>query len=262
MIELSKANRSALKQLPIPKEEVCIWACVEGTMGRAWVNQLENPQYGLVAVADFCFLLGEAPETMNPVYIKLLETYGKNQIISFESDSWLSVIKKYFATNYVAFQRYAFYWNPESFDRIQLESYLAESDKSLELVAFDEELGKKALEKDFTADFCMFYESPQAFMEKGLGFAYVKDGEILAGASSYSSCEGAIDITIGTVESYRRKGLALICASKLILTCLAQGVYPRWDAANLGSVALAEKLGYQYKGEYTVYTIRDTSHRG
>ena len=35
------------------------------------------------------------------------------------------------------------------------------------------------------------------------------------------------------------------CGAALVLTCLARGLYPSWDAANRESVALAEKLGYR-----------------
>ncbi|MBK1809116.1 GNAT family N-acetyltransferase [Clostridium sp. YIM B02505] len=53
----------------------------------------------------------------------------------------------------------------------------------------------------------------------------------------------------------KQGGLALACASKLILDCLERVIYPRWDAANLESVALAEKLGYHFDKEYIVYSI-------
>ncbi|GAA0774758.1 hypothetical protein GCM10008908_25150 [Clostridium subterminale] len=83
----------------------------------------------------------------------------------------------------------------------------------------------------------------------------MKDGEIISGASSYSYCEGAIDITIETKPEYKRKGLALACASKVILECMERGLYPQWDASNLLSVSLAQKLGYNVDKEYWVYFI-------
>jgi GNAT superfamily N-acetyltransferase len=156
----------------------------------------------------------------------------------------------------VSFTRYAFNWEPNAFDRVQLENYILELSQEYVVIPFTHELGLKALESDFTADFCMFFKSVEAFMKEGLGYAIVKEDAIIAGASSYSACLGAIDITIGTLPEYRRQGLALACASKLILDCLDRGIYPRWDAANLNSVALAKKLGYTYKAEYTVYTIK------
>lgn len=64
-----------------------------------------------------------------------------------------------------------------------------------------------------------------------------------------------IEITIGTKNEYRRKGLALAVASRLILDCAERNIYPRWDASNIESVELAEKLGYHFDKEYEVYSI-------
>ncbi|MCR5466821.1 MAG: GNAT family N-acetyltransferase [Lachnospiraceae bacterium] len=42
----------------------------------------------------------------------------------------------------------------------------------------------------------------------------------------------------------------------LILRCLAEGLYPSWDAQNRISVHLAEKLGYEFDHEYTAYEMK------
>ena len=41
----------------------------------------------------------------------------------------------------------------------------------------------------------------------------------------------------------------------MILSCLDEGLYPSWDAANWLSVMLAEKLGYKFDREYFVYVV-------
>ena len=51
------------------------------------------------------------------------------------------------------------------------------------------------------------------------------------------------------------KHLALIACSALILRCLDEGLYPSWDAQNMASVRLAEKLGYQVDHEYAAYEV-------
>ena len=84
----------------------------------------------------------------------------------------------------------------------------------------------------------------------------LRDGEIVAGASSYSVYRQGIEIEIDTRKDYRKKGLALICGARLILECLDRGLYPSWDAQNRASVALAQKLGYHYAYAYTAYEIR------
>ena len=58
-----------------------------------------------------------------------------------------------------------------------------------------------------------------------------------------------------TVPEERRKGLACIACASLILRCLEEGLYPSWDAHNMGSVRLAEKLGYEFDHEYAAYEL-------
>lgn len=256
MIELFSNKRMVLSELFIPKDEVCIWSCIEGIMGRAWINDMSSHSYGLVAVADFLFLLGNPSNDLSKELINLIETFGRNQIIVFYNNNWEHVILKEFPDNNVPFKRYSFYWEPETFNRTLLEQYACTEDIPFEIVPFTHKIAELSLQNNFTADFCMFYESLDSFIEYGIGFCMIHNNEIITGASSYSTCYGAIDITIGTIKEYRRQGLALKCAAKLILECLERGIYPRWDAANLESVELAKKLGYRYKEEYQVYTIK------
>lgn len=49
--------------------------------------------------------------------------------------------------------------------------------------------------------------------------------------------------------------LATVCCSALILNCLEEGLYPSWDAHNMNSVHLAQKLGYEFSHEYVAYEI-------
>ena len=65
-----------------------------------------------------------------------------------------------------------------------------------------------------------------------------------------------MEIEVDTKEAHRRKGLALCCCANLILSCLEKGKYPSWDAANLQSVALAEKLGYHFDREYLTLEVQ------
>ena len=99
------------------------------------------------------------------------------------------------------------------------------------------------------------YKDYNTYKALGLGVVVLKDGELVAGASSYSTYNEGIEIEIDTREDHRRKGLAYACGAKLILECLKRGLYPSWDAQNKSSVALAEKLGYHFSHEYIAYEI-------
>ena len=124
-----------------------------------------------------------------------------------------------------------------------------------ELKEIDAELYDKCLENPATADFVSSFESKEAYLRDGRGIVVVKKGKIVSGASSYTRYREGIEIEVDTVEEERRKHLALIACSALILRCLEEGLYPSWDAQNMVSVRLAEKLGYQFDHEYTAYEV-------
>ena len=64
-----------------------------------------------------------------------------------------------------------------------------------------------------------------------------------------------IELEVETVEPERRKKLALVSCSALILRCLEEGLYPSWDAHDMNSVHLAKKFGYQFDHAYTAYEV-------
>ena len=66
------------------------------------------------------------------------------------------------------------------------------------------------------------YKDYDTYEKLGLGVVVLKDGELLAGASSYSRYNEGIEIEIDTREDQRRKGLAYACGAKLILECLKE----------------------------------------
>ena len=60
---------------------------------------------------------------------------------------------------------------------------------------------------------------------------------------------------IDTRKATGAGGFARICGANLILECRKRNLYLSWDAQNMGSMALAEKLGYQYSHAYTAVEI-------
>lgn len=83
----------------------------------------------------------------------------------------------------------------------------------------------------------------------------MKEDRIVAGASSYTRYREGIEIEVDTLPDERRKHLATVVCSALILKCLEEGLYPSWDAQNMNSVRLAAKLGYVYSHEYVAYEV-------
>ena len=124
-----------------------------------------------------------------------------------------------------------------------------------ELKDIDENIYDICLSDPVTKDFVSSFESKEQYLDIGRGVVVIKSGRIVAGASSYTRYNEGIEIEVDTVEEERRKGLATVASAALILRCLDEGLYPSWDAQNMNSVHLAEKLGYEFDHEYTAYEV-------
>ncbi len=258
MEELYSEERLCIKELCVGREEeVTLFAAVEGRMGRLWVDRGENPSCSLVIIGDFCYLLGKYNEEDGNKMIGIISELSRGKILDVE-EQWEPVLiklEKLFPDSFRSFYRYALEGRMEWFDCSMLREFIEEVIDDYKLVRMDEELCHLTTKQAWTQDFCSNFSSVQDFLEHGMGYAVLKEGEIIAYASSYTYCEGRIEINIETKEEYRRRGLAKACAAGLILECLERRIYPRWDAANIASVALAEKLGYRFMKEYVVYSI-------
>ncbi len=134
---------------------------------------------------------------------------------------------------------------------------LRELPAGIRLKKIDKRLYQTALKEEWSRDFCSNFETPEEFEQNGLGFVAMDGRKIVSGCSAYGISQGMFEIQVETRKEYQRKGLALACSARFILTCLEQGIYPSWDAISLQSVGLAEKLGYIFDREYKVYQLYD-----
>ncbi|WP_081778696.1 GNAT family N-acetyltransferase [Butyrivibrio proteoclasticus] len=128
-------------------------------------------------------------------------------------------------------------------------------DKDYELKEIDSDLYDKCMEDPVTRDFVSSFADKKQYLDLGREIVILRDGEIVSGASSYTRYNEGTEIEVDTIESERRNHLATIACSALILRCLKEKLYPSWDAQNMNSVRLAEKLGYEFDHEYIAYEV-------
>ena len=82
------------------------------------------------------------------------------------------------------------------------------------------------------------------------------NNEIIGVASSNIFYKDWIEVNIGVKENYRRRGIATAMAANLILECLRENKKISWDADNMNSVRLAQKLGFEYDSTYDIYILK------
>lgn len=251
-------------------QESMIWSCLQKVMGKIYTDSPEHPASAMALVADFCFFAGKPDAELVRYWSGLCmadaacdkteqRTHNDSAVCRIimvpRSRAWGELIESCYKDNAKRSVRYAIKKELDIFDREKLQAAVSALPEGFSLKMIDETLYLQCLEDPWCRDWVSNYADYAMYQKYGLGAAILKDGELVSGASSYTSYRGGIEIQIDTREAYRRKGLAFTCGAKLILECLERGWYPSWDAQNLWSVALAEKLGYHFEHKYTAYEV-------
>lgn len=235
--------------------EMLIASALEGAMGCVWTLEGE-PGGALAECADFLFLAAREVETARKLLMAWKREHAGQYAIAAARDSaLLALIPAVFAGEAEPTRRYAFHKGGEAFDRERLVRFAASAPAEVEVRPFDCEICRLAMQAPWSRSFCEQFRDEDDFMARGLGVAALHGGELVGGASSYVCFSGGIELQVETRQDMRRRGIALACCAGLILTCLDRGLYPSWDAANLESVALAERLGYRLAGPYDAWEL-------
>lgn len=213
-------------------QDTMIWPCLDGTMGEIYAD--ETLESAVALVGDFAFCAGNAHGGAAQLFAL------RGFVIALPgSKSWERLLAGTAGAKRVT--RYAFRKDGDVFDRELLRR--AQPPEGYSLCAIDRELYNSCRAESWSRDLVSQFESYERYSALGLGVAAVKDGAVVAGASSYTAYRGGIEIEVDTKPEHRRRGLARACAARLMLECLERGLYPSWDAQNPASAALAIELG-------------------
>lgn len=242
-------DTSKVKNLFEGWTETLIYSCLQKVMGKVFVTDLHSPKSAMAFVGCFGFYAGKPDREL------VLEKPDGFVIMTPQNEKWAELIEECFpkAKRVV---RYAIKKDTH-FDITALQQNAGLLPKEYELKPIDAILYDQCLEDPTTIDFVSSFGSKEEYMNIGRGMVIIKNGKIVSGASSYTRYKEGIEIEVDTVPTERRKHLATIACSALILRCLEENLYPSWDAQNMDSVHLAESLGYEFDHEYIAYEIMD-----
>lgn len=233
-------------------EDTVVLSCLQGHMGTAYVNDLVNPTVAQITVGIFVFFAGD-PNTKEAE--ELLYNLPEFTFAIVDSDDWKRRIESVHKNAIEKFQRYRFEKNPEHLERSHILNLLSSLPEGYEIKKVDRDIANSPSFHELSEDFVSQFDSIDDFLNRGIGYAIIHEGQVVSAATSFSIFDDGIEIEIATHSKYRRKGLATITASALILDCIDRGKYPSWDGANAESVELAKKLGYVFKESYDTYFI-------
>ena len=233
-------------------EETMIWSCLQGVMGEIYANETETS--AVAVLGDFAFYVGEPDAELAAFQVP--GRPWKGMLLTPQNDAWDALLAAAWGKRAKKIDRYAIMKEPGVFDQAQLR-LLAQVPAGYTISRMNESLYEQAKQQAWSRDLVSNYPDWPTFERLGMASILLKDGEPVAGASSYSTYIGGIEIEIDTRPDQRRKGLATVCAAKLILACMERGLYPSWDAMNKMSLGLAQKLGYHFSHAYAVYKVED-----
>ena len=228
-------------------EETLIYSCLQKVMGKVFVTDIENPVSAMAFVGCFAFPAGEPDREL------IINKPDGFVIMVPQDDRWSDLIEKCYPDARKV-TRYAIR-KDTVFDREQLAKMAAGLPEGYELKKIDSDIYDLCVKDPVTADFVSAFGSKEKYLELGRGMVILKDGKIVSGASSYTRYKEGIEIEVDTIVPERRKGLATIVCSALILACLDEGLYPSWDAHDMNSVQLSKRFGYEFDHEYTAYEV-------
>lgn len=216
------------------------YSVLDGTMGEAYVDNLINPKFAILIVRKYCFMSGKI---VKEKLQKLINSQLK-QYILIPSDDLKKILEETF-TDIRKNERYSIKKTP-LFDKQKLQSYIDKLPKNYQIKQINGNIAEKIRNEKFIS-------ITDNYGKYGIGFCCIYNNEIIGVASSNIFYNDGIEVNIKVRDEHRRKGVATALASKLILKCLEKNQKISWDAANLWSVGLAEKLGFEYDSTYSIY---------
>jgi GNAT superfamily N-acetyltransferase len=255
MIEysLNRANRLNLGRVyrDVPRVDLAIDCVLEGQMGRAFVDHPKKPGAYMIRTGPLCYFAGRPDDQTRSKIAAQLEPYS---IFMPSGPGWIESLKSTHGDSLLQFPRYSF--SSENLSVEYLRELLDRSPHQSEIFPIDRELAAAVrAEKDHFIDLSD-YISAEDFAERGIGFYLKKNGRPVACAYASLICSKGAEVSIFVMDKYRRLGVATALACRLLMTCLERNIDPHWDAANLESCRLAEKLGYVATGSYDAYFLQ------
>jgi GNAT superfamily N-acetyltransferase len=249
---LTKAHRLALARAfrDHRRVDLSLDCVVEGQMGQAFTDDPEEPAVFQIQVGPFCYLAGDP---RHPAGQALLKTLSPESLLMPSSPGWVEAAREVHGDRLEAFPRTSY-----SADRLspsRLEGLLSRSRYAGQLERIDAALAAQVRQAPGHFVDLTSFDSAEDFVERGLGYCVRAAGQVVGAAYTSLVCSRGMEVSIYVEPAHRRRGLATALASQLVLDCLAIKVEPHWDAANIESCDLAEKLGYVRLGSYLAHYL-------
>ena len=232
----------------MPGARSMVLAALEG-QGRVLVDSPVRPRCGVAAAGDFLYCGGVPGPEGKHMLRRAMGTYDGWLI--YAKGPWLEVLREIAPVK--MHTRMAYRHDVQPRDE-HLRSLLRAMPEGAAFKPIEGAWIPWCRRDEWSRDFVSLF-TDEGYAQRGLGVLLMVDGQPVAGASSYVSYPGGVEIQLQTRDDMQGRGYATLAAAQLILLAHERGLIATWDAANPVSAHIAQKLGYEMEGEYQVAMI-------
>ena len=228
----------------------------EGRIGTGLAGEETAPRWAAVRSGDFLFCAGE-PSKIDGLTGFIRESIGGDAlIIPQDADSWQTALADCgLETGRIT--RYHTRLPEGGLDAGALTHITESACGCLRLVRAGEAEYSLLRDCDWENSFVSQFAGQEDFLQNGFAFCLYAGEELASAASTFGYYSGGYELQIATAPKFRRRGYAAVTGAAFLLECLRRGKRPHWDAAHMGSVRLACRLGFLPDGEYTALSLRE-----
>ncbi|NRP21009.1 hypothetical protein LPJGGPFB_04268 [Ensifer adhaerens] len=243
-------------------QHVAVAAVLDGTLtGDIWIDDRVDPAVALLANGDAFYLAGD-PGRGSGSFADLGREIPAWAYL-FVDDPWVGLLDRVWSN---AFAR------PHPRIRFGLaygrQPEAAGLPEGFRLAPIDRALVEAAPGNvDTVTDLFEDWPSADDFLQKGVGFCILHDGDIVSHCATDSVSGDRCELGVGTEPDFRRLGLGGIAAAATISECVKRGIHGiEWHthASNKGSIAIARNAGlvetdrhFAYSGNLPAENIGD-----
>lgn len=216
-------------------------------MGKVLVDAPMRPNFAVMTCGDFLICAGE-PGLSALHVLRWAMMDEDREWVAWCPGKWRSLVERLRPDMRIE-TRFAFDPNIPPADE-QVQRILRHMTGDITIVPLEGTWVQWCRMHTWSYDFVSCFLDDAHFQRCGTGVLLLRDAVPVAGASSYVSYPGGIEVQVQTRDDVQGHGYATLAAAALIDICHAKGLRVTWDAANASSAAIARKLGYVATMQY------------
>jgi len=247
-------------------------AVTEGSSpGRVYVDRVEDPRSAFMCTVEGYYLAGyenndEFNTSLNKLIVERIfagETVRKNETdvaIGFHPDSWKEKMPIVFQGRIPLITARRHYICTV----LKVDHWMDQVPEGFQVQRIDEQLLRTPqleIPEHVTGWMKTNWGSISNFMKRGFGFCTLHDKRIVSWSIADCVSGDACEIGIHTREDCRRRGLATLTAAAAVDYALSSSfrqVGWHCEEYNLGSIGVAEKVGFKLERKYPSKAMRNS----